>query len=78
MKKQTIAIFALVIAQVFWGASYLLSDRALQVFSPAFLVTLRISIAAIVLGIIGVTTGRIQKVKLNAGLLDDYWPHVWV
>ncbi len=20
----------------------------------------------------------IQKVKLNAGLLDDYWPHVWV
>ena len=54
MKKQTIAIFALVIAQVFWGASYLLSDRALQVFSPAFLVTLRISIAAIVLGIIGV------------------------
>ena len=65
MKKQTIAIFALVIAQVFWGASYLLSDRALQVFSPAFLVTLRISIAAIVLGIIGVTTGRIQKVKLK-------------
>lgn len=65
MKKQTIAIFALVIAQVFWGASYLLSDRALQVFSPAFLVTLRISIAAIVLGIIGLTTGKIQKVKLK-------------
>lgn len=65
MKKQTIAIFALVIAQVFWGASYLLSDRALQVFSPAFLVTLRISIAAIVLGIIGFITGRIQKVQFK-------------
>ena len=65
MKKQTIAIFALVIAQVFWGASYLLSDRALQVFSPAFLVTIRISIAAIVLGIIGFITGRIQKVQFK-------------
>ena len=65
MKKQTIAIFALVIAQVFWGASYLLSDRASQVFSPAFLVTIRISIAAIVLGIIGFITGRIQKVQFK-------------
>lgn len=65
MKKQTIAIFALTIAQIFWGASYILSDYALSVFPPAMLVTMRIFIAIIVLGTIGFATGQIKPVKLK-------------
>ena len=65
MKKQTIAIIALVIAQIFWGASYLMSDFALQVFPAATLVTMRISIAAVVLGIAGLVLGHLQKIEFK-------------
>lgn len=65
MNKQTMAIFALVIAQIFWGASYLLSDRALQVFPPATLTSIRIFIAACVLGLIGLATGQLKMIKLR-------------
>lgn len=65
MNKQTVAIFALVIAQIFWGASYLLSDQALKVFPPATLTSIRIFIAACVLGIIGLSTGQLKLIKLK-------------
>ena len=65
MKKQTIAIVALVIAQIFWGASYLMSDFALQTFPAATLVTMRISIAAVVLGVVGLIAGQLQKIELK-------------
>ena len=65
MKKQTIAIIALVIAQIFWGASYLMSDFALEVFPAATLVTIRISIAAIVLGVVGLLIGQLQKIEFK-------------
>ena len=65
MKKQTIAIIALVIAQIFWGASYLMSDFALKVFPAAMLVSMRISIAAVVLGIVGLFTRQLQKIEFR-------------
>lgn len=63
--KQTIAIFALVIAQIFWGASYLLSDQALKVFPPATLTSMRMFIAACVLGIIGLVSGQIKLIRFR-------------
>lgn len=65
MNKQTLAIFALIVSQIFWGASYLMSDYALQVFRPATLVSLRMIIAAIVLGAIGLATGQLQRMHLR-------------
>ena len=65
MKKQTIAIIALVIAQIFWGASYLMSDFALKVFPAATLVSIRISIAAAVLGVVGLITGQLKKIEFR-------------
>ena len=59
------AIIALVIAQIFWGASYLMSDFALQTFPAATLVSIRISIAAIVLGIVGLASKQLQKIELK-------------
>ena len=59
------AIIALVIAQIFWGASYLMSDFALQTFPAATLVSIRISIAAIVLGIVGLASKQLQKNELK-------------
>lgn len=58
----TFAIFALVIGQIFWGGSYLLSDFALEVFPPAMLVAMRMLIAATILGLIGVSTGAIKPI----------------
>ena len=65
MKKQTIAIIALVIAQIFWGASYLMSDFALKIFPAATLVSIRISIAAAVLGVVGLITGQLKKIEFR-------------
>lgn len=65
MKKQTLAIFALVISQIFWGASYLMTDYALKVFRPASLLCMRIFFAAVVLGLIGWATGQLQKLHLR-------------
>ncbi len=65
MKKQTIAIIALVIAQIFWGASYLMSDFALKVFPAATLVSIRISIAAVVLGVVGLISGQLKKIEFR-------------
>lgn len=65
MKKQTIAIIALVIAQIFWGASYLMSDFALKVFPAAMLVSMRISIAAVVLGLVGLISRQLQKIEFK-------------
>ena len=65
MKKQTMAIIALVIAQIFWGASYLMSDFALQTFPAATLVSIRISIAALVLGIVGLASKQLQKIEFK-------------
>lgn len=65
MNKQTLAIFALTISQIIWGASYLMTDYALKVFSPATLVSMRMLIAAIVLGIIGLATGQLQKLHFR-------------
>ncbi len=62
MKKSTLAIFALIISQLFWGGSYILTDAALQVFPPAMVVTMRILIAIVILGAIGFATGQITKV----------------
>ena len=59
------AIIALVIAQIFWGASYLMSDFALKVFPAAMLVSMRISIAAIVLGVVGLITRQLQKIEFR-------------
>ena len=65
MKKQTMAIIALVIAQIFWGASYLMSDFALKIFPAATLVSIRISIAAVVLGVVGLITRQLQKIEFR-------------
>ena len=65
MKKQTLAIFALVVSQIFWGGSYLMSDFALQTFRPATLVSMRMMIAAVILGIIGLATGQLQRLDMK-------------
>ncbi|MCQ2332120.1 MAG: DMT family transporter [Paludibacteraceae bacterium] len=60
--KGTTAVIALVIAQIFWGTSYVLSEYALHVFSPATLVTIRLTIAALLLGFITVATGNLVRI----------------
>lgn len=60
--KGTTAVIALIIAQVFWGTSYVLSEYALHVFSPATLVTIRLTIAALVLGFVIVATGKLVRI----------------
>ncbi len=62
MNKTTVAIILLIIGQIFWGGSYLLSDYALKVFPAASLVAIRISIAALILGTIGMMTKKLQRV----------------
>ncbi len=62
MNKTTIAIVLMVIGQIFWGASYLISGYALEVFQAATLVAMRISIAALVLGVIGMATRKLQRI----------------
>lgn len=60
--KSTIAIIALIIGQIFWGTSYVLSEYALAVFPPATLVTVRLIVAALILGVITVATGNIVRI----------------
>ncbi|MCQ2345006.1 MAG: DMT family transporter [Paludibacteraceae bacterium] len=57
-----IAVIALIIGQIFWGTSYLFSEYALKVFPPATLVSIRLFIAALILGIIALCTGKIVKI----------------
>ncbi len=57
-----IAVIALIIGQLFWGTSYLFSEYALKVFPPATLVTIRLSIAALILGIIAVCSGKLVSI----------------
>lgn len=65
MNKQLLAVFALIISQIFWGASYIMSDYALQVFRPATLVSMRMLFAAIVLGSLALATGQLQRLHLR-------------
>lgn len=60
--KNTLAIIGLIIAQVFWGTSYIVTELALRVFPPATLVSIRLTIAAVVLGIIALATGKLVRV----------------
>lgn len=60
--KTTIAVIALIIGQIFWGTSYILSEYALNVFPPATLVAIRLSVAAIVLGAIALATGKLVRI----------------
>jgi len=60
--KTHIAVIALVIAQLFWGTSYIITEKALNVFPPATLVSIRLTIAAVVLGIIALATGKLVRV----------------
>lgn len=61
----TLAVIAMVIAQIFWGVSYLLSDYALHVFQPSTLTALRMLIAATVLGSFGLITGQLKMIRLK-------------
>jgi len=61
-EKNTSAIIGLIIAQIFWGTSYIITEMALRVFPPATLVSIRLAIAAVVLGIIALTTGKLVRV----------------
>ncbi len=65
MNKTTVAIIMLVVGQIFWGGSYLISGYALEVFPAATLVAIRIGIAAIILGLIGLATKKLQRLKLK-------------
>jgi len=60
--KTQMAVIALVIAQIFWGTSYSVTEMALHVFPPATLVSIRLTIATIVLGAIAFSTGKLVRV----------------
>ena len=61
-KTATIAVIALIIAQIFWGTSYIITEKALAVFPPATLVSIRLTIATGVLGSIALTMGKLVRV----------------
>lgn len=63
--QNTIAVFALIISQLFWGGSYIMSDYALKVFNPATLTSMRMIIAAAVLGAFGLATGQLKMIRLR-------------
>lgn len=60
--KNFLAIVGLIIAQIFWGTSYIITELALRVFPPATLVSIRLTIAAVVLGTIALATGKLVRV----------------
>ena len=60
--RTTIAVIALIIGQIFWGTSYILSEYGLRIFPPATLVTIRLSVAALVLGVIAVASGKLVRI----------------
>lgn len=60
--KTKIAVVALIIGQIFWGTSYILTELALRVFPPAMLVSIRLIIAALVLGSIAWATGNLVRI----------------
>lgn len=63
LNNQTLlAVVALIIAQIFWGTSYLFSEYALRVFPPATLVTIRLTVAAFILGLIALCSGKLVKI----------------
>lgn len=60
--KATIAVIALIIGQIFWGTSYILTEYALRVFPPATLVSMRLAIAALILGLIALCSGQLVRI----------------
>lgn len=60
--RNFLAIVGLIIAQIFWGTSYIITELALRVFPPATLVSIRLTIAMVVLGSIALAMGKLVRV----------------
>lgn len=61
MNKQALAYIGIIIAEIFWAASFVFTNNALAVFTPMTIVVARISIATLLL--LGFTAFRHELVK---------------
>lgn len=61
-KRPTLAYILLVLAMILWSLSYLVSNEALKTFTPTMLVATRMTMATVILGIIGRISGQLKRI----------------
>ena len=60
-KKLLSAYVAIIIAMSVWACSFLFTQEALKSFNPITVVTIRMSLATLILGLVGLLTKKINK-----------------
>ena len=61
-KKLLSAYLAIIFAMSVWACSFLFTQEALKSFNPITVVTIRMSLATLILGFVGIVTGQLQKI----------------
>lgn len=61
-KKLLSAYLAIIFAMGVWACSFLFTQEALKSFNPITVVTIRMSLATLILGFVGIVTGQLQKI----------------
>ena len=61
-KKLLSAYLAIIFAMSVWACSFLFTQEALKSFNPITVVTIRMSLATLILGLVGIVTGQLQKI----------------
>ncbi len=63
MKGNAVAYIAIMIAMSVWASSFLLTQEALRSFEPITVVTIRMTLATVLLGLFGLITRKLQMLK---------------
>ena len=61
-KKLLSAYLAIIFAMSVWACSFLFTQEALKSFNPITVVTIRMSLATLILGLVGIVTGQLHKI----------------
>lgn len=61
-KKLLSAYLAIIFAMSVWACSFLFTQETLKSFNPITVVTIRMSLATLILGLVGIVTGQLQKI----------------
>lgn len=64
-KKLLSAYVAIIIAMSVWACSFLFTQEALKSFNPITVVTIRMSLATLILGLVGLITKKINKLNVS-------------
>ena len=61
--SKTRAYIYITTAMVIWATSFLVTQEALKVFTPVMTVTMRIGLATLILLVVGLATGNLQRLE---------------